>query len=92
MTSASTEKRVPMRQCMGCREHKPKSEFIRVLRKVDGTVLLDSTGRQPGRGTYVCKSAECFKRIRKSRALDRSLHANISDDIYSAIEKEINNG
>ena len=59
-----------MRQCVGCRESKNKKDLIRVLKTPDSGVVLDITGRQNGRGAYLCSSVECFKKARKSKALE----------------------
>ena len=45
-------KKIPMRQCVGCREMKPKKELIRVVRSPEGQVSLDFKGKLPGRGAY----------------------------------------
>lgn len=82
-------KKIPMRQCLGCNEHKPKLELIRVLRTVDGEIVLDVTGKKSGRGAYVCKSLSCLKKARKSRRLEKNLNCDISDEIYDKMEYEI---
>ena len=66
------QKKIPMRQCVGCREMKPKKELVRVVRAPDGTLSLDFRGKAPGRGAYVCPDPECLKRARKARALERA--------------------
>ena len=48
------QKKIPQRQCMGCRERKAKRELIRVVRCTDGSVNLDFGGKMNGRGAYVC--------------------------------------
>ena len=48
------QRKIPMRQCMGCRERKPKRELIRVVRSPEGAVSLDFQGKAPGRGAYLC--------------------------------------
>ena len=45
-----TNKKVPMRQCVGCREMKAKRELIRVIKTSDNQVLVDATGKKNGRG------------------------------------------
>ena len=45
-------KKIPMRQCVGCGEMKAKKELIRVI-KTEEEVLLDTTGRKKGRGAYI---------------------------------------
>ena len=83
-------KKIPMRMCSGCRESKPKSELIRVVRTPDGSIVVDKTGKVSGRGAYLCKNEECFKKSVKSKALSRALEVNINDDVFEAIAKEIN--
>ena len=79
------QKKIPQRQCMGCRERKAKKELIRVVRGVDGTVSLDFGGKAPGRGAYVCPQAECLRRAIKSKALERGLDCQIPQEIYDQL-------
>ena len=83
------QKKIPQRQCMGCRERKPKREMIRVVRCTDGTVNLDFGGKMNGRGAYICPNAECLKKALRSKALDRSLEVTIPEDVYTRLEKEM---
>ena len=85
-------KKIPMRQCLGCREMKPKRELLRVVRSPEGEVALDPRGKLPGRGAYVCPNSECLKRARKSRALERALDTAIPEGVYEEMEKEMANG
>ena len=86
------QKKIPQRQCMGCRERKAKKELIRVVRGVDGTVSLDFSGKAPGRGAYICPSLECLKKAIRSKALDRSLEVTIPQEVYDRLEKEMEHG
>ena len=81
-------KKIPMRQCVGCGEMKAKKELIRVLKTEEG-VLLDATGKKNGRGAYICANPECLKKARKSKGLERSLKASIPDEVYENLEKEM---
>lgn len=81
-------KKIPMRQCVGCGEMKAKKELLRVLKTEDG-VLLDATGKKNGRGAYICANTECLKKARKSRGLERSLKVAIPDEVYDNLEKEM---
>jgi len=83
------QKKIPMRQCLGCREHKPKRELIRVVRSPEGEIALDFRGKAPGRGAYLCPSDECLARVRKSRALERTFACAIPDEIYDALTKQM---
>ena len=83
------QKKIPMRQCMGCRERREKRELIRVVRCTDGSVSLDFSGKLNGRGAYLCPNMECLKKAQKSKALDRSLEVTIPEEVYSRLEKEM---
>jgi uncharacterized protein len=85
-------KKLPQRQCVGCRERKDKRELIRAVKSPQGEVSLDFTGKKPGRGAYVCPSGECLRRARKSRALERALETAIPESVYEEMEKEMANG
>ena len=88
---ASTKK-VPVRRCVGCGEHFPKGELVRVLRTPEGEVLLDLTGKKSGRGAYICKKAACLKKARKSKRIEASLECSIPADVYDRMEEEISHG
>ena len=85
-------KKIPMRQCLGCREMKAKKELIRVVKSPEGEISLDFKGKKPGRGAYVCPNPECLKRARKSRALERAFSAPIPDEVYDALTAEMEEG
>lgn len=81
-----------MRQCMGCNEHKPKAELLRVVRSPDGEISLDFKGKKSGRGAYICHSIKCLQKARKSRRIDRTLDCQIPDAVYDAMELEMEQG
>ena len=85
-------KKIPMRQCTGCREMKPKRELIRVVRSPENEIALDFKGKAQGRGAYVCKSQECLKKAIKSKALEKSLEVSIPDEIYSQLKAQMEAG
>lgn len=82
-------KKTPERNCVGCGNQFPKKELIRVVKTQDGSVLLDLTGKMSGRGAYICRKADCFKKARKAKKLERSLNVNISDEIYDKLEGQV---
>lgn len=86
------EKRIPMRQCMGCRERKPKREMLRVVRSPEGTVSLDFRGKVPGRGAYVCPNPECLKKAVRSKALERNLEVPIPPEVLERLSREMEAG
>ena len=83
------QKKIPQRQCMGCRERKAKKELIRVVRGTDGVVSLDFGGKMNGRGAYICPDPECLKKAIRSKALDRSLEVTIPEEVYDRLQKEM---
>ena len=82
-------KQIPLRQCTGCREMKPKKELVRVIRTPENDICLDKTGRMNGRGAYICQNTECLKRAIKTKGIERALKVNIPEEIYDAIGKEL---
>ena len=83
------QKKIPQRQCMGCRERKNKRDMIRVVRSPEGNVSLDFGGKMNGRGAYICPDSECLKRVQKSKALDRSLEVTIPAEVYERLAREM---
>ena len=86
------EKKIPMRQCLGCREMKPKRELIRVVRSPEGVISLDFRGKASGRGAYVCPNAECLKKAIKARSLERAFSAQIPEEVYDKLREQMEAG
>ena len=82
-------KKIPMRQCTGCRTMKEKRQLIRVVKSPDGEISLDFKGKKPGRGAYLCKNADCLKKARKSKALERALETAIPEEVYAELSKQM---
>lgn len=81
-------KKIPLRQCVGCGSMKSKKEMMRVLKTTEDAIVLDMTGKKNGRGAYLCKSADCLKQARKNRGLERSFKMSIPDEVYEELERE----
>ena len=78
------------RTCIGCGKVKDKRELIRIVKNKEGQISVDKTGRAPGRGTYICDDKECFKKMHKSRGLDRTFKTSVLNEVYASLEEEIN--
>lgn len=85
----SVMKKVPLRKCIGCSEMKPKKDLIRVIRTPESVIEIDFTGRKNGRGAYLCRNENCLNRAIKTKQLNRSLQAEITEDILIRIKKEL---
>ena len=86
------QKKIPQRQCMGCRERKAKRELIRIVRTTDGHVCVDFGGKLNCRGAYICPNAECLKKVQRSKALERSLETAIPEEVYDRLVREMEAG
>lgn len=82
-------KKIPMRQCLGCREMKPKRELIRAVKSPEGEISLDFRGKKPGRGAYVCPNQACLAKARKGRGLERAFSMAIPAEVYEALEAQM---
>jgi len=85
-------RKIPLRMCTGCGEHKPKRELVRVVKSPEGEISLDLTGKKSGRGAYVCNNLECLQKARKSRRLERAFSCQIPDEVYNKMEEEMQAG
>ena len=86
------QKKIPMRQCLGCREMKPKRELIRVVRSPEGEIGLDFKGKAAGRGAYICPSVDCLKKAVKARALEKAFSVQIPQEIYTKLQQQMEGG
>ena len=84
-------KKEPLRTCIITREKLPKKELLRIVRTPEKEVVPDLTGKLNGKGAYIKKDIETLNKARKSKALEKALEVNISDEVYENIEKIINN-
>jgi hypothetical protein len=77
--------RDPVRTCVACREEAGKGALVRVVRRPDGTAAVDRPGRAPGRGAYLHLDTACIEAARKRRALERSLKATVTPEVWAAL-------
>lgn len=83
------KRKIPLRQCIGCMESKPKKELIRIVKTKDGEMKVDKIGKVAGRGAYICNNIECFKIAHKKRALNRAFQQDVSQDVYNKLHEEL---
>ena len=85
-------RKLPQRQCLGCREMKNKKDLIRAVRSPEGEISLDFKGKKPGRGAYLCPDTACLARAKKSRAIERALSAQVGPEVWEALEAQMKAG
>lgn len=79
----------PKRTCVACREMKDKREMLRVAKNAAGEIFVDFSGKAAGRGAYVCSSAECVRRLKKYRLLNKTFSSPVDEGVYARIEEEL---
>lgn len=89
---ANIPKKIPERRCVGCGEHFPKSALVRVVRRPEGDVVLDKTGKLSGRGAYLCPKAECLKKAQKAHRLETALSCGMPDEVFVGLEEALVRG
>lgn len=83
-------RKIPMRTCIGCRQSKDKKELIRVVRNKENQIFVDLTGKQNGRGAYICADVDCLEKAIKNKGLEKTLKiSNVSEDIVEALKKQL---
>lgn len=91
MKSKKKKKKTPERMCLGCREHKNKRELIRVVRTPEGVIEIDTRGKMPGRGAYVCPQNDCFTKAVKNKGLEKSLRRSLPEDVIEELKNKLRN-
>ena len=85
-------KSIPQRTCMGCNEKKDKRDLIRIVKTNQNEISIDKTGKQEGRGAYICNNEQCLEKVIKTKRLERSLETKISEETYNNLKKIIKGG
>lgn len=83
------KKKIPMRKCTGCQEMKSKKELIRIVRNDEGDFSIDTTGKKPGRGAYICSSAACLEKAFRNKGLERSFKSAVPPEIYDELKSQL---
>ena len=78
---------VPERTCVACRQAKPKRSLVRVVRRTDGSVVVDPTGKQSGRGAYLCQDPACWRAGLGKDVLGRALKTTVVTADREALER-----
>ncbi|MBS4536008.1 YlxR family protein [Clostridium sp. D2Q-14] len=82
-------KKIPLRKCIVCNERKEKKNLIRIVKNKENRIFIDRSGKANGRGAYICNTDECINKLFKTKALNKTFKANVSDDIYDTLKEEL---
>ena len=82
-------KKIPQRSCVVCRTQKNKNELLRIVKNKENEIKIDTIGKEPGRGAYICYSMECLEKGIKTKKIEKALETKISEEIYEQIKKTI---
>ena len=82
-------KKIPQRSCVVCRTKKDKNELIRIVKNQTNEIIIDESGKKPGKGAYICDSMECLEKGIKSKALKRALEIEVPEQIYENLRERI---
>ncbi len=69
---------IPERSCVACGSKMPKGQLVRIVKAGQGPITVDTTGREPGRGAYLCHTPDCWDRAIGKGALERSFKQSLS--------------
>ena len=85
-------KKIPQRTCMGCNSKKDKNQLIRIVKNKENQIIIDKTGKQDGRGTYICNNIECLEKVMKNKRIEKEFEMKIKDEVYENLKNLINGG
>lgn len=64
---------------MGCRQILGKRSLTRLVQTAEG-VVVDPTGKKPGRGAYLHDKRSCWEQALKGDLLERALKTTLSEE------------
>lgn len=83
------QRKTPLRTCIACGAVKDKRELLRIVRSETDGVQIDPSGKQNGRGTYICEDRAACEGVVKRAALNRALRTNISDTNWEEVQRQL---
>ena len=82
-----SQKKIPLRMCVACRQMKPKRELVRIVKTPEGDIVAAAGGKVNGRGAYICNDIACINKAEKAGALGRALDTPVGKEVYEALRK-----
>ncbi|MCD8041282.1 MAG: YlxR family protein [Clostridia bacterium] len=81
-------KKIPLRQCIACRELKEKRDMLRIVKNAQGEIFLDFSSKAAGRGAYICNNPDCVKKLVKNKLVNKVFSCEVPQEVYSRIQEE----
>lgn len=85
-------RKIPVRTCVACRTSGDKRALIRIVRCPSGDIVIDPTGKMPGRGAYICDSADCMHKAIKEKRLSKALKTELPEGALRQLEEKYEQG
>lgn len=73
-------RRQPQRTCIACQRTDSKRQLVRLVRRPDGEILVDPTGKLAGRGAYLCTNRSCWLRALEQKRVGRALKVTLTEE------------
>jgi predicted RNA-binding protein YlxR (DUF448 family) len=84
-TMRSENKHLPQRTCIACRQTNEKKALIRLVLTGNGIAEVDTYGKKPGRGAYLCPRKVCWEMALRKNRLEYALRTKLSDDNHQIL-------
>ena len=79
----------PIRTCLGCRQKSTKYSLMRLVRDQSGNVSIDTSGKDKGRGAYVCLNEQCIELALTIKKLNKALRTGLKPGEVEIIKQEL---
>lgn len=84
----SRSKHIPQRTCIACGQKTDKRRLTRIVHTKDAGVIIDASGKQNGRGAYICNQLICWDKVTQTRLLDQKLRTHVTVTEKEAIAQQ----
>ena len=78
-------KNILQRSCIGCGTKNDKKELVRIVKSKNDEIIIDNTGKLPGRGAYICCNPTCLDKIIKSKRLEYAFNTKVPSEVYEKL-------
>ena len=80
-----TNKHIPQRTCVVCRQVKAKRQLIRLAALPGGGIEVDTDSRKAGRGAYLCPLPQCWQTGLVAGRLEYALRTSLTQENWERL-------